>query len=157
MGTTLCTHCFCFKQQKKSKSIRRMGHVTHMSKMECLYWILFTKRRGNRQIRCRRRWNDNVGIHSYTEEVSCENVDWICPFRYRDHRQVLLRAITRRQVPSGRGALLSSWATIMFCVGLISLSTDKARICMVWIPNIKFQIYLLFLCFLMMLILLYEF
>ena len=68
----------------------------------------------------------------------CENVNRICRVHSDNHRQVLMNAITGRQVSPEKETLLSNWATITFSTELDTRSTDKVRNCMIRKLNIKF-------------------
>ena len=83
---------------RKSRRMRRAGHVARMGEGRGVYRVLVGKPEGNRPLgRSRRRWEDNIKMN--LQEVGCGGMDWIELAQDRNRWRALVNAAMKLRVP----------------------------------------------------------
>ena len=82
----------------KSRRMRWVGHVAHMTEERGACRVLVVKPEGKRPLgRPRRRWVDNIRMD--LQEVGCGYLDWIGLVQDRDRWRTLVSAVMNLRVP----------------------------------------------------------
>ena len=84
----------------KSRSMRWAEHVACMGERRDVYKVLVGNSEGKRQLgRLRRRWNVNIKMYSYLQELGIGGMDWTELAQDRDRWPALMNAAVNLRVP----------------------------------------------------------
>ena len=84
----------------KSRSMRWAEHVACMGERRDVYKVLVGNSEGKRQLgRLRRRWNVNIKMYSYLQEVGIGGMDWTELAQDRDRWPALVNTVMNLRFP----------------------------------------------------------